>query len=941
MEISKFSGIALRYLLLLFSPVVSYTQVITVSPAFPTQNDEVTITFDATQGNGALAGFNGTVYAHTGLITDESTAPNDWKYVQGNWGTADPNVRMTALGDDRYSISYNIRDYYGIPSGETVEQLAFVFRNQDGSIVGRATDGSDIYTPVYPEGTGLTVSLVRPETDDFIVEIGDQIVVEGVASAAASLSLTDNGFEVATTTGSTLLHTITAVFSGNHEVVFTATLDGVSVSESFQYTVAEPTIVENPPAGTEPGVTVLDDTNVRLALYAPNKDYVFVLGSFNDFSADPGFQMKRSVDGTLFWLDISGLDANELYSYQYLVDGSIKIADPYTPVVLDPGNDNFIPSVTYPDLPAYPSEATGILSVFQINPEDYDWSNNNFTAPAVEELVIYELLVRDFLDRHDYQTLTDTLDYLNRLGVNAIELMPVNEFEGNISWGYNPSFHFSVDKYYGPVNALKRFIDEAHNRGIAVILDVVFNHAFSQSPLAQLYWDPVAFKPTQENPWLNPDARHPFNVGYDFNHESEATQYYVNRTLTYFLEDFRFDGFRFDLSKGFTQVNSGNNVNQWSQYDASRIAILKDYSDVIWSINPDAYSIMEHFAANDEEQELADYGMLVWNNMNHEYNEATMGYNSNFAGADYQVRGFNNPHLITYMESHDEERLMYKNIQFGNANADGTYDVKDISTGLDRVELASSFFYTIPGPKMLWQFGELGYDFSINYCPNGTINNSCRVDPKPIRWDYFQDTDRRKLYEITRALIYLKTNYPVFNTTDYQLNVNESLKSVHLNDPEMNVVVLGNFGVTGGSMNGNFQHEGIWYEYFSGDSLMVTNTNTSVDLPAGAYRLYTDQPVELLIPTATSEIIGAEIGLEIFPNPGKDRLTVRYELAEPAQVAIEVYDVLGRKKETLFQGHQSVGVQRIEHTHEWTSGLYFLRIEVAGEVFGSRVVVDN
>jgi len=915
-------------------------QVVSVTPVFPTQTDNVTIVFDATQGNGALAGFNGTVYAHTGLITDQSTSGTDWQYVQGEWGTADASVQMTSLGNDRYSISYNIQSYYGIGSGEVVEEMAFVFRNQDGSIVGRAASGSDIFTPVYPEGTGLTVNFVTPTETNFIVENGAQITVQGASSVSANLTLTDNGSQIASTTGTSLSHVITANTSGNHEVIFTASLGGESESTGFQYLVSEPTIVENPPQGTEPGVTIIDNNSVRLALYAPNKNSAYVLGSFNDFSAAAEWQMKRSTDGTLYWLDITGLDNTTLYSYQYLVDGTLRIADPYTPIVLDPGNDQFIPAVTYPDLPEYPADGSGILSVFQITPDEYEWGNNNFTAPAAEELVIYELLIRDFLDRHDYQTLIDTLNYLDQLGINAIELMPVNEFEGNISWGYNPSFHFSIDKYYGPINELKRFIDEAHNRDIAVILDVVFNHAFSQSPLAQLYWDPIAFKPTPENPWLNPDARHPFNVGYDFNHESEATQYYVERTLTYFLEEFRFDGFRFDLSKGFTQVNSGNNVNLWGQYDASRIAILKDYSDLIWSINPNAYSIMEHFAVNTEEQELADYGMMVWNNMTHEYNEATMGYESNLNGTDYQDRGWINPHLVTYMESHDEERLMYKNLQFGNSDPDSNYDVKNLSTGLDRVEMASCFFYTIPGPKMLWQFGEVGYDFSINYCPNGTINEGCRVDPKPIRWDYFEEDDRRDLFEVTRSLIHLKTDYPVFNTTDYQLSLTNELKSIHLNGMEMDVVVLGNFGVQSGAIDPNFPNAATWYEYFSGDSIVVTNTNLPIELAAGEYRLFTSQQLEQLVPTSTTDLINNESGIKIFPNPARDAFTLRYELSESATVDIEAYDMLGRKQETIFRGLQTSGIQEIEKSHNWTSGIYIIRMEVNDKVFSQRLVIE-
>src|SRR5690606_14971977 len=212
----------------------------------------------------------------------------------------------------------------------------------------------------------------------------------------------------------------------------------------------------------------------------------------------------------------------------------------------------------------------------------------------------------------NYATLADTLDYLANLGINALQLMPVNEFEGNSSWGYNPSFYFAPDKYYGAKNDLKQLIDECHGRGIAVILDVVLNHSFGQSPMVQLYFENG--RPSAGNPWFNAEPMHPFNVGYDFNHESEYTKAFVKDVLRFWMEEYRVDGFRFDLSKGYTQKNSGtsdNAVGAWSAYDASRIALWKDYNTFIRSIDQDCYVILEHFAEDSEEQVLAAEGMML------------------------------------------------------------------------------------------------------------------------------------------------------------------------------------------------------------------------------------------------------------------------------------------------------------------------------------------
>src|SRR6202008_4668428 len=132
-----------------------------------------------------------------------------------------------------------------------------------------------------------------------------------------------------------------------------------------------------------------------------------------------------------------------------------------------------------------------------------------------------------------------------------------------------------------------------------------------------------------------------------------------------------------------------------------------------------------HLCAKDEEQALQNLGFLLWGGgrENKAYNEATMGYNSNsnISSIVYSSndRGFTNPYLVGYMESHDEERLMYKNLTFGNAS--GGYDVKNTVTALRRMEAASSLFLTIPGPKMIWEFGERGYDKSIFACIDNSV----------------------------------------------------------------------------------------------------------------------------------------------------------------------------------------------------------------------------
>ncbi|RYG03240.1 MAG: hypothetical protein EOO07_32120, partial [Chitinophagaceae bacterium] len=368
------------------------------------------------------------------------------------------------------------------------------------------------------------------------------------------------------------------------------------------------------PAGAKDGVAFINSgKSAIVTLYAPGKNSVSLIGEFNNWSTTAS-AMKKTSDGNTWWVQIDNLDPNTEYAYQFLVDGTLKVADPYCEKILDPSNDSYISAALYPNLKAYPTgKTTGIVSTMIANQPAYTWKNTGFTRPEKNNLVIYELLVRDFTAEHNYASTLAKLDYLVNMGINAIELMPVNEFEGNLSWGYNPSFYFAPDKYYGTKTALQNFIDECHGKGIAVIMDMVLNHSFGQSPMVQLYFD--GSKPTANSPWFNVDAKHPYNVGYDFNHESAATKKFSKDVMKFWMQQYKIDGFRFDLSKGFTQKVSTDDASM-SAYDASRVAIWKDYNAYIKSIDPNFFVILEHFADATEEKVLSEDGMMLWNNIN-------------------------------------------------------------------------------------------------------------------------------------------------------------------------------------------------------------------------------------------------------------------------------------------------------------------------------------
>jgi len=594
------------------------------------------------------------------------------------------------------------------------------------------------------------------------------------------------------------------------------------------------------PAGAGDGVTFINGgKSVIFNLYAPLKKSVTIIGDFNNWSADAKYAMTNSLDGTRWWIQIDNIDPNTEYAYQYLIDGSLKVGDPYCEKILDPDNDKYIPTSVYPNLKAYPTgKTTGIVSVMQANQPAYTWKTTSFKRPDPKNLVIYELLVRDFVATHSYKTITDTLNYLQNLGVNAIELMPVNEFEGNDSWGYNPDYYFAPDKYYGTKNDLKALIDACHARGMAVIQDMVLNHSFGSSPMVQMYFNGSA--PASNNPWYNVQPTHPFNVGFQFNHESLATKYFVKNVIKFWDQEYKIDGFRFDLAKGFTQTNSGSDVNAWGNYDASRIAIWNDYNNYMKSIDPTMYVILEYFAGNKEESELADQGMMTWNNESFSAEQALMSYNDSggswdLSGIFYNGFGFKNPYaLVTYFESHDEERLQFKNEAYGNQS--GSYSTKDIPTGLKRDEMGAVFMLASPGPKMIWQFGERGYDISIN-------DLGGRLSDKPPHWEYMADANRHHLYQVYSRMIRMKIKNPVFTSTNFTYNLGGNVKFIQMLDPGNNVEVVGNFDVVPATVALSFPSTGTWYDNFSGSSINVASLPYNVTLAPGEYHLYSNTPL--------------------------------------------------------------------------------------------------
>ncbi len=283
------------------------------------------------------------------------------------------------------------------------------------------------------------------------------------------------------------------------------------------------------------------------------------------------------------------------------------------------------------------------------------------------------------------------------------------------------------------------------------------------------------------------------------------------------------------------------------------------------------------------------------------------------------------------MESHDEERLMYKNLEFGNSNSG--YSIKVLPTALERMKLAAAFFFTIPGPKLIWQFGEMGYDYSINY-PSGTSDD--RLTPKPIRWDYLQNNDRYKLYRVFSELINLKKNYDVFKTDNYTLDVAGAAKTIKLFSDSGNVVIIGNFDVVQKPFFPGFSPFGKWYDFFSGDSSMFNDPGASVTLGPGEFRIFSTQkfptpagePLVDVEETENTEIINSFNLQQNYPNPFNPATNISFSIQQTEFVTLKVYDVLGNEIKILVNEQKSPGSYNINFDGSGlSSGVYFYKID--------------
>ncbi|MDZ7897395.1 MAG: alpha-amylase family glycosyl hydrolase [Arcicella sp.] len=904
-------------------------QAVTTTPAFPNGDQEITIIFDLTLSKDArakgLLGKKDDVFLWSGAGSTETGDAFQFQPAgQMNFAVPYEKGKMTSLGNDKWSIKMTPRTYYGVTANVPIRKLGVLLKSGDGK-----SQTEDFIITMYDNR--LSVVLIQPKEKTFFVASGTTIPVLAVASKKSDFALTVDGIFVSTAVNKDSLKysfNVGTVSGASRVVKVTATSGTETANSEFTVTVQPTPTTATLPTGVKDGINYVSDTKVTLVLFAPKKNFIYAIGDFNNWQSDAKSLMKRTPDGNRYWIEIEGLTKGQEYAFQYLVNGTLAVGDPYSEKILDPNNDAGISTNIYPNIKTLPAAGNkSIASVFQTGQMPYPWKITNFKRPAQEDLVVYELLVRDFDREGSYKSVIDRMPYFKNLGINCIELMPISEFSNNDSWGYNPTYFLAADKAYGTRDDLKKFIDICHENGIAVVLDVVYNQADYEFPYVKMYWDGA--QPSTDSPMFNQQATHPFSVFFDFNHESQATKDYVNRANEYWIKEYKIDGYRFDLAKGFTQKQSSGD-SQFRLYDQSRIDIWKEYYDKIRSYDKDAYVILELFSEDSEEKALTDMGMMVWANQHGDAGNLVKGFNSDFTRYSYKARTFTKPAAVGYMESHDEERLTF------DALRNSKIIPANLTTVLERTKTAAAMFLTVPGPKMIWQFGELGYDVSIN--ENG------RTGRKPIKWEYFQDAERLKLYKVYSELIKLKTTQEIFRTNDFQLELNGLLKRTTLVSGTNKMFVIANTDIQSVSINDLFPNLGKWYDFFTGNELNITDLAFKYQFQAGQFHIFTNYPLPKpeanLVPWTLINVLANEEeinqAIKVYPNPTKGKISIEIPAFTKGVFSLKINDLTGRNlSEVEMKGGQkvySIDIQKLPQ------GTYFLNAEQGDKRLVKKIV---
>lgn len=400
----------------------------------------------------------------------------------------------------------------------------------------------------------------------------------------------------------------------------------------------------------------------------------------------------------------------------------------------------------------------GKLSAFTLGYEDYVWTPSELTwkTPALEDLVIYELMITEF--GGDIERTIGLLDYLADLGVNCLELMPVSNVSNTVDWGFLPLGYFGVDERFGKRRDMQRFIDAAHQRGLAVIVDSVYGHASENFPYQYAY-DRLAY---HENPFMGSFAKDYFGRSTDFRRAFTRDFFYtVNH---HWLDCYHVDGFRYDcvpnyydgpLGDGYAalvyhtyqlvKAKSGE-ASHWQRFfhdsgvhliqcaeqlEGPRDILEKTYSTCTWQ-NETLSAAQDTAAAG--RGRLTDLGFRL----------GLMGYPGSVTVNDDTMP----KSALHYIENHDHSRFV---CNFGRLLRDNDL-LSEGDRGLwYKVQPYLIALITAKGIPLLWQGQEFGENYYVPEAGWGRV-----MLFRPVRWDYFYDPIGKTVIRLVRRLLAIR-----------------------------------------------------------------------------------------------------------------------------------------------------------------------------------------
>lgn len=692
-------------------------------------------------------------------------------------------------------------------------------------------------------------------------------------------------------------------------------------------------IIEAPiPGGIDLGPTWLNNS-MFLAVYAPSQPVMrVVVNSLENASEEPeALTMYKdpNIQDT-WWIELD-LPGGE-YEYEYLLINGNKIADPFsrrltngkTRIEIGPG---------------------GISTA-----DDFIWSSNDYIRPSLDTLIIYELHVDDFSAQGNGQgtflDVIDRLDHLKMAGINAIELLPITEFPGTHSWGYDPQLMSAVEENYGTPEEFMRLVDEAHSRGIAVIIDLVWNHIKSTSPIWEIQPDYDLNPYIKLHTDLNPNEAEGSWGMLDWDHFNPNTIDYINRVNKIWVDEYRVDGFRFDAMYmiGWDMQQQEYGIPAWStelrNHDPTIYQIAEHLPSNPWLIENTDLSSGWHDSFHDRllndvhGQSLSTMSIMRQIVGLHEYSDWSDPYNSR-------------TQAVKYMVSHDEQSILQEMVTFNS------YSIEEARS---RDKFYATILFTSLGIPMLFQGQEFGLQTGWDDDNNNGNYDDEKLQYRPVDWSLLNtDIGQSHLEHYSKLAKLRKSNPAFYEGTFYDLYRYTSQKVIVYgykdespNNNDDQVVVVANFSSLERTIeNVPFLSSGIWYDALNPTNVITIDEDNYYDeysIPAKSAIVFTNRDYQLAIPSSYESVPDQFQLVECYPNPFNGKLNIRYHINNVSNIYATIYDLSGKviksfESEPKYPGqHQLIWDTKNNDGDAVATGLYFISLSSKNRTTNKKVL---